>query len=96
MHRPRRFASPFGTHAVFLGYEEGLRAEPTGSSVITHGEQRNYHNVWTYCVQGLAPADDYGFPPFSDDTSTRRDTAFAKIQARVLGTALAARLIEGR
>lgn len=96
MQRARRFASRFGTHAVFLGFEEGLRAEPTGSSVITDGEHRNYHNVWTYCVQGLATAADYGFSPFSDDTSTRRDTAFAKIQARVLGTALAARLIEGK
>ena len=96
MQRAQRFASRFGTHAVFPGPEEGLRAEPTGSSVITDGEQQNDHNVWTYCVQGLATADNYGFPPFSDDTSTRRDTASAKIQARVLDTALAARLFEGR
>jgi 5-methyltetrahydropteroyltriglutamate--homocysteine methyltransferase len=34
--------------------------------------------------------DDCGFSPFSDDTSTTRDTAFAKIRARVLGTSLAA------
>ena len=34
--------------------------------------------------------DDCGFSPFSDDLSTSRDTAFAKIQSRVLGTALAA------
>ena len=33
--------------------------------------------------------------PFSDDTSTSRDTAFAKIQARVLGTELAEKLIGG-
>ena len=39
--------------------------------------------------------DDCGFAPFSDDTSTSRDTAFAKIQARVEGTALAADLIAG-
>ena len=39
--------------------------------------------------------DDCGFAPFSDDTSTSRDTAFAKIRARVLGTALACESIGG-
>jgi 5-methyltetrahydropteroyltriglutamate--homocysteine methyltransferase len=43
----------------------------------------------------LGTTDDCGFSPFSDDTSTTRDTAFAKIRARVLGTAMAARLITG-
>jgi 5-methyltetrahydropteroyltriglutamate--homocysteine methyltransferase len=38
----------------------------------------------------LGTTDDCGFSPFSDDTSTTRDAAFAKIQARVAGTALAA------
>jgi 5-methyltetrahydropteroyltriglutamate--homocysteine methyltransferase len=37
----------------------------------------------------LGTTDDCGFAPFCDDTSTSRDTAFAKIRARVLGTALA-------
>ncbi|HEX4426571.1 MAG TPA: hypothetical protein VH079_14325 [Terriglobales bacterium] len=27
--------------------------EATGSPVITDGEQRKYHNFWTYCVHGL-------------------------------------------
>jgi 5-methyltetrahydropteroyltriglutamate--homocysteine methyltransferase len=40
-------------------------------------------------VQQLGTTDDCGFAPFSDDTSTSRGTAFAKIRARVLGTALA-------
>jgi 5-methyltetrahydropteroyltriglutamate--homocysteine methyltransferase len=39
----------------------------------------------------LGSTDDCGFSPFGDDTSTARDTAFAKITARVQGTALAAR-----
>src|SRR5580698_4280864 len=39
----------------------------------------------------LGTTDDCGFAPFADDTSTARDTAFQKIQARVEGTALAAR-----
>ena len=38
----------------------------------------------------LGATDDCGFSPFGDDTSTARDTAFAKITARVQGTALAA------
>jgi len=41
-------------------------------------------------VEQLGTTDDCGFAPFSDDTSTTRDTAFAKIRARVQGTALAA------
>ena len=40
-------------------------------------------------LQQLGTTDDCGFAPFSDDISTSRDTAFAKIQARVLGTRLA-------
>jgi 5-methyltetrahydropteroyltriglutamate--homocysteine methyltransferase len=44
----------------------------------------------------LGTTDDCGFSPFSDDTSTSRDTAFAKIRARVLGTALASDIIAGR
>ncbi|HEY2442763.1 MAG TPA: cobalamin-independent methionine synthase II family protein [Streptosporangiaceae bacterium] len=38
----------------------------------------------------LGTCDDCGFSPFADDTSTSRDTAFAKIAARIEGTALAA------
>jgi 5-methyltetrahydropteroyltriglutamate--homocysteine methyltransferase len=44
-------------------------------------------------IEQLGTTDDCGFSPFSDDTSTSRDTAFAKIQARVAGTALAEKLI---
>jgi 5-methyltetrahydropteroyltriglutamate--homocysteine methyltransferase len=40
-------------------------------------------------IEQLGTTDDCGFSPFSDDTSTSRDTAFAKIRARVLGTRLA-------
>jgi len=41
----------------------------------------------------LGTTDDCGFSPFSDDTSTTRDTAFAKITARVRGTELAAEVL---
>ena len=47
-------------------------------------------------VEQLGTTDDCGFSPFSDDTSTTRDTAFAKIRARVLGTAMAEAAIGGR
>jgi 5-methyltetrahydropteroyltriglutamate--homocysteine methyltransferase len=40
-------------------------------------------------VEQLGTTDDCGFAPFSDDTSTSRDTAFAKIRARIVGTRLA-------
>jgi 5-methyltetrahydropteroyltriglutamate--homocysteine methyltransferase len=46
-------------------------------------------------VSQLGTTDDCGFSPFSDDTSTTRDTAFAKIRARVEGTALAAKQLGG-
>ncbi|MBT9330566.1 cobalamin-independent methionine synthase II family protein [Paracidobacterium acidisoli] len=38
----------------------------------------------------LGTTDDCGFSPFADDVSTAREIAFAKIAARVKGTALAA------
>jgi 5-methyltetrahydropteroyltriglutamate--homocysteine methyltransferase len=44
-------------------------------------------------VEQLGTTDDCGFAPFCDDTSTSRDTAFAKIRARVLGTALASQAL---
>ncbi|HMG76597.1 MAG TPA: hypothetical protein VK582_24185 [Pyrinomonadaceae bacterium] len=47
-------------------------------------------------IEQLGTTDDCGFSPFSDDTSTSRETAFAKIRSRVLGTALASEKINGR
>jgi 5-methyltetrahydropteroyltriglutamate--homocysteine methyltransferase len=41
-------------------------------------------------AEQLGTTDDCGYSPFSDDTSTTREVAFAKIRARVLGTQLAA------
>jgi 5-methyltetrahydropteroyltriglutamate--homocysteine methyltransferase len=42
------------------------RLEETGSPVITDGEQRKYHNFWTYCVHGLKNAAPDGFKiPFA-------------------------------
>ena len=44
----------------------------------------------------LGTTDDCGFAPFSDDTSTTRKTAFAKIRARVKGTQLAEEILGNR
>jgi 5-methyltetrahydropteroyltriglutamate--homocysteine methyltransferase len=52
-------------------YEEAVRdtiekLEATGSPVITDGEQRKYHNFWTYSVHGLRNTSPDGFKiPFS-------------------------------
>jgi 5-methyltetrahydropteroyltriglutamate--homocysteine methyltransferase len=47
-------------------------------------------------VEQLGTTDDCGYSPFCDDTSTSRDTAFAKIRARVEGTRLAAERLGAR
>jgi methionine synthase II (cobalamin-independent) len=44
-------------------------------------------------LEQLGTTDDCGFSPFCDDTSTTRETAFAKITARVRGTALASEVL---
>ena len=42
------------------------RFDATGSPVISDGEQRNYHNFWTYSVHGLANTAADGFKiPFA-------------------------------
>jgi 5-methyltetrahydropteroyltriglutamate--homocysteine methyltransferase len=46
-------------------------------------------------LSALGTTDDCGFSPFSDDTSTSRDAAFAKIRARVEGTLLAEQILGG-
>jgi 5-methyltetrahydropteroyltriglutamate--homocysteine methyltransferase len=75
---------------VFIGV-----TAPTDPRVETPQEVRD--RVLEACdyipVEQLGTTDDCGFSPFSDDTSTSRATAFAKIEARVAGTALAAQLI---
>lgn len=47
-------------------------------------------------LEQLGTTDDCGFSPFSDDTSTTRETAFAKIRARVEGTRLAEEILGRR
>src|SRR5580704_17429529 len=58
-------------HGLDALYEDAIRDtierfEATGSPVISDGEQRKYHNFWTYCVQGLPNTAPDGFKiPFS-------------------------------
>jgi 5-methyltetrahydropteroyltriglutamate--homocysteine methyltransferase len=46
-------------------------------------------------AERLGTCDDCGFAPFADDTSTSRETAFAKISARIEGTAMASEVLGG-
>jgi 5-methyltetrahydropteroyltriglutamate--homocysteine methyltransferase len=44
-------------------------------------------------LDSLGTTDDCGFSPFADDTSTSRETAFAKIRSRVEGTRMASAIL---
>jgi 5-methyltetrahydropteroyltriglutamate--homocysteine methyltransferase len=44
-------------------------------------------------IESLGTTDDCGFSPFADDTSTSRETAFAKIRSRVDGTLMASKAL---
>lgn len=48
------------------------RFEATGSPVITDGEQRKYHNFWTYCVHGAPNTAPDGFQIPFEAGHTRR------------------------
>lgn len=71
---------------VFIGVTDVLnpRVETTEEirdTILEASEKIPLHQLGT--------TDDCGFSPFADDVSTSRDTAFAKIKARVEGTKLA-------
>lgn len=72
---------------VFVGV-----TDPIGTTVETPEEVRDRVLLAARYlpVDQLGTCDDCGFSPFPDDTSTSRDLAFAKIEARVKGTAMAA------
>jgi len=71
---------------VFIGVidvinEEVESAETVRDRVLMAAEYIPLHQLGT--------TDDCGFSPFGDDVATSRDTAFAKIAARIQGTQLA-------
>jgi 5-methyltetrahydropteroyltriglutamate--homocysteine methyltransferase len=76
-----------GDRRVFVGV-----IDPIDSRIETPETVRDrvLHAARHIDLDHLGTTDDCGFSPFGDDTSTSRDTAFAKIAARVEGTALAA------
>ena len=77
-------------HTVFVGV-----IDPIDPKVETASEVRDrvLDAASLLPVEQLGTTDDCGFAPFSDDTSTSREIAFAKIRARVEGTELAARVL---
>jgi 5-methyltetrahydropteroyltriglutamate--homocysteine methyltransferase len=81
----RRYMKP--DHRVFVGV-----VAPIEPRIETPGEVRDriLEAAEYIPIEQLGTTDDCGFSPFSDDTSTSRDSAFEKIRARVAGTALAA------
>ncbi len=87
----RRYMKP--DHRVFVGV-----VAPIDPHIETAEEVRDrvMEAAQYIPLDQLGTTDDCGFSPFSDDTSTTRDTAFAKIRARVAGTALASEALGAR
>jgi 5-methyltetrahydropteroyltriglutamate--homocysteine methyltransferase len=77
-------------HLVFVGV-----INPITATVETPAQVRDrVLEAAAYLpIEQLGTTDDCGFSPFADDTSTARDIAFKKIQARVEGTQIAAKEI---
>ena len=82
----QRYIKP--EHSVFVGVVAPISPEIETAEQV---RDRVLQAAEFIPLAQLGTTDDCGFSPFSDDTSTTRDTAFAKIRARVEGTALAAR-----
>ena len=72
---------------VFVGVTDPIRPEVETPDLV---RDRVLLAAEVVPVSQLGTTDDCGFAPFADDVSTSRDIAFAKIRARVEGTALAA------
>jgi 5-methyltetrahydropteroyltriglutamate--homocysteine methyltransferase len=69
--------------------------DPINRRVETPEEVRNrvIEAAEVIPVSSLGTTDDCGFSPFADDTSTSRETAFAKVKSRVEGTAMAGKVL---
>jgi 5-methyltetrahydropteroyltriglutamate--homocysteine methyltransferase len=78
------------SHRVFVGV-----IDPINPRVETPEEVRDRVLLAArhIPVNRLGTCDDCGFSPFADDTSTSREIAFAKIEARVQGTRMAAEIL---
>lgn len=77
-------------HTVFIGVIDPIAREiETPDSV----RDRVLEAASLLPLGQLGTTDDCGFAPFADDISTGREIAFAKISARVEGTALASAIL---
>jgi 5-methyltetrahydropteroyltriglutamate--homocysteine methyltransferase len=79
-----------GSRRIFVGV-----TDPIDARVETAEEVRDRVLEAARFIdpEHLGTTDDCGFSPFGDDTSTSRDTAFAKVQARITGTAMASSVL---
>jgi 5-methyltetrahydropteroyltriglutamate--homocysteine methyltransferase len=75
------------SHRIFVGVTDPISARVETPEEVA---QRVVDAARFIPVERLGTTDDCGFSPFADDLSTAREVAFAKIAARVEGTALAA------
>jgi 5-methyltetrahydropteroyltriglutamate--homocysteine methyltransferase len=75
-------------HHIFIGV-----IDPINPAIETPAQVRDriLEAAVILPLHQLGTTDDCGFSPFADDTSTARETAFQKIQARVEGTEMAKR-----
>jgi 5-methyltetrahydropteroyltriglutamate--homocysteine methyltransferase len=82
----REYARP--DHKIFVGVIDPINPRIESPEEV---RDRVLEAAEFVPVEQLGTTDDCGFAPFSDDTSTARETAFEKIRARVTGTELAAK-----
>lgn len=86
--RVLRIMKPFatGSRRLFVGVTDPIDPRIETPEVV---RDRIFEALEFISPEHLGTADDCGFSPFCDDTSTSRDVAFAKIRARIEGTRLA-------
>lgn len=75
-------------HRIFVGVVSSINPNIETAAMV---RDRILEAARYIPVDQLGSTDDCGYSPFSDDTSTTRDTAFAKIAARVAGTEMASK-----
>ncbi len=78
-------------HVVFIGVTDPLDPQIESPEEV---RERVLQAAAFIPLDQLGTTDDCGFSPFADDSSTSRDVAFAKIRARVQGTALAGKALK--
>ena len=79
-----------GDRRIFVGVTDPLHARV---EIAEEVRDRVLEAARFIDPEHLGTTDDCGFSPFGDDTSTSRDTAFAKITARVDGTSMASEVL---